>query len=91
MFIRNINSKIRDKIKIIVNKILKKINELHLLGVAHNNLICSNVTVISETNNIDIRLIDFSKASILKSSETIDKEYLNNLYDAYKNFIELNL
>jgi hypothetical protein len=77
-----------DKIKLILDRILKKINELHLLGVAHNNLICSKVTVINETDNIDIRFIDFKKASILDPSENINKVDLTNLYEAYKNFIK---
>jgi hypothetical protein len=74
----------------ILEKLLLKIHHLHLLGVAHNNLDCSHVLVgkreMINTRNIDVRLINFSKATILEPRLKIDSEFLTNIFYHYYNY-----
>jgi hypothetical protein len=81
------NTLLKNTIKIILGKIFQKIYQLHLLGVAHNNLTCSNIVVIRETNNIDIRFINFSKATILQSEKQIDIDFLQEIYYYYNDYL----
>jgi len=78
---------LKNTIKIILEQIFQKIHQLHLLGVAHNNLNCINVVVIREANNIDIRFINFSKATILQSEEQINKDDLEKTFNYYSNYL----
>lgn len=80
---------LKNTIKIILEQIFQKIHQLHLLGVAHNNLTCINVVVIREANNIDIRFINFSKATILQSEEQINKDDLQKTFNYYSNYLRL--
>ena len=84
------NTLLKNTIKIILGKIFQKIYQLHLLGVAHNNLTCSNIIVIRETNNIDIRFINFSKATILQSEKQIDINFLQEIYYYYYDYLRSN-
>lgn len=99
----------------ILEQLLRKIHDLHLLGVVHNNLICSHVLVGKRDNinwrymsnnklkskkeeeflnipfvrkNIDVRLINFSKAKIFQSSQKIDKDFLNGIFYHYTRYAE---
>jgi hypothetical protein len=37
--------------------------------------------------NIDVRLINFSKATILQPNQTIDKDFLNGIFIHYTNYL----
>jgi hypothetical protein len=99
----------------ILKKLFFEIHILHLLGVAHNNLDCSNVLVGKRDNinigsmsnnklknlpeesylnipfvrkNIDVRLINFSKATILQPGLEVDLDYLKGIFNYYNNVLK---
>ena len=99
----------------ILENLFEKIHFLHLLGIAHNNLDCSDVLVGKRDNinwtrmgynqlknlpansyinipfvrkNIEVRLINFSKATILQPGLEIDVDYLKGIFEHYTNSLQ---
>jgi hypothetical protein len=69
-------------LKQILEKLFEGIHYLHLLGVTHNNLNCRNV-LVGKSNmkkKIDVRLINFSQATIIEDDQKFDGDLLEKLF-----------